>query len=120
MAAKPSSVVQKEINARKDYEGACKPAGTVPEPIEQTVQIPKNATAQQLNNIGTQGTQLLVAGNSKLNLAFVAYLFNQHPSLDLREQDDVEIRRKREEELQQIMAMKLKAEDARVTLAAQL
>ncbi len=62
----------------------------------------------------------VVAGNSKLNLAFVAYLFNQHPGLDLREQDDVEIRRKREEELQQIMAMKLKAEDARVTLAAQL
>ncbi len=46
--------------ARKDYEDACKRAGTTPEPIEQTVQIPKNATAQQLNDIGTKVLNYLI------------------------------------------------------------
>jgi hypothetical protein len=61
----------------------------------------------------------IVNGNAKLNLAFVAYLFNRYPGLEAREADDEAERRAREAELKKVLELKARAEEeARAAQAA--
>lgn len=93
------------------------------EPLRETDPIRRaEAMLQNAERIGCRkfvNAEDVVMGHPKLNLAFVAYLFNQYPGLEIREREDVELKMKRDREIQEAIAIKARAEaDAQAAMMA--